>query len=298
MWAWGRTAGRRLAVPRGTDADLRDCEGYDETRSSIEVGAACRSASAAAGPGGRPLHRRGADIPQERYRAADLGDQAAARRRARNDGRRHHGIPPAERPAGAVIPGPGQRRHIRQPHLPGRLAPRELRRDRHGAFAGAPALQGHAQASQHLEGVQRPRGAGKRDDALRPDQLLRRLLRNRREPGMGAGTGSGPHGQLLHRQDGPGQRDDRGAQRAGGQGEQPHLGAGGAGAGNRVRMAQLRQGRPGRPRRCRERPDRQAAGLLQDVLPAGQRGADRGGQDLRAEGHRPRPQAFRPHSEA
>ena len=49
-------------------------------------------------------------------------------------------------------------------------------------------------------------------------------------------------------------------------------------AGGRLRVAQLRQGDDRQPQRHRAGPDRQTAGLLPPLLPAGQRGRDRGGQ--------------------
>ena len=68
----------------------------------------------------------------------------------------------AERPARPALPGPDQADDHRQHHLPGRLAPRELRRDRHGAPARAPDVQGHAQAPEHPAGADRARRAPER----------------------------------------------------------------------------------------------------------------------------------------
>ena len=104
--------------------------------------------------GGPPFLRRCADHTQGRSRRdAGLGDQAAARPRARRVDRGHHRVPPRQRPARPALPRPDQATRHRQHHRPGRLAPRGLRRDRHGPPARAHALQGHAQAPQHPEGA-------------------------------------------------------------------------------------------------------------------------------------------------
>ncbi len=66
----------------------------------------------------------------------------AGRHDARSVDRGHHRVPPAERAARHPVPGRLEADGDRQHHLPGRLAPRELRRDRHGAPARAPAVQG------------------------------------------------------------------------------------------------------------------------------------------------------------
>ena len=88
---------------------------------------------------------------------------AGARRAgARHHRRRHHRVPPGQRPARAAVPRPVQADHHGQHHLPGRLAPRELRRDRHGAPARAPGVQGHAAATRHPEGAHRARRAPQR----------------------------------------------------------------------------------------------------------------------------------------
>ncbi len=108
-----------------------------------------------------------------------------------------------------------------QHHLSGRLAHGELRRDRHGAPARAHGLQGHAVARQHHVRARPARHGLQRHDLARPHQLLRDLLRVRRKPRLGAGDGSRPHGQLVHRAQGPRQRDDGRAQRNGAQREQP-----------------------------------------------------------------------------
>ena len=68
----------------------------------------------------------------------------------------------AERPARAAVPGPVEADDHGQHHLPRRLAPRELRRDRHGAPARAPGVQGHAAATEHPAGADRARRAPER----------------------------------------------------------------------------------------------------------------------------------------
>ena len=72
---------------------------------------------------------------------------AAGAAQAGGRGRRHHRVPAGQRPAGAAGARRLQADDDGQPDLPRRLAPRELRRDRHGAPARAPAVQGLADAS-------------------------------------------------------------------------------------------------------------------------------------------------------
>ena len=151
----------------------------------------------------------------------------------------------------------------------------ELRRDRHGAPARAPGVQGHAEDRRHLPGVQPPRRAVQRHDVLRPHQLLRDVAPRRDENlRLGAGDGGRPDGQRLG-QEGPRHRDDRGAQRVRDWREQSRQRAAAAHAGGRLRLAQLRQLDHRRAFRHRERPHRPAAGVLPHLVPARQRGAGR-----------------------
>jgi zinc protease len=57
----------------------------------------------------------------------------------------------AERPESAAVPGCVQAYRHRQRHLSGRLAPRELWRDRHGAPAGTHGVQGLAEKQSHSQ---------------------------------------------------------------------------------------------------------------------------------------------------
>ena len=190
-------------------------------------------------------------------------------------GRGHHRVPAGQRPAGAALPRPVEADHHGERHLQGGIAARELRRDGHGAPARAPGVQGHAQAPQHPAGADRARHPAERQHLDRPHQLLRDLLRHRRQPALGARPRSRPDGELLHRQEGPRQRDDRRPQRAGKRREQPDRRAGGPRDVHRVPVAQLRQVHHRQPQRPRERADRPPAGVLQDALPARQRRAAR-----------------------
>ena len=63
-----------------------------------------------------------------------------------------------------------------------RLAPRGLRRDRHGPPARAHAVQGHAHPPRHLEAAAGPRRPVQRHHLVRPHQLLRGAARHAREP--------------------------------------------------------------------------------------------------------------------
>ena len=90
----------------------------------------------------------------------------------------------------------------------------------------------------------------------------------RGEPEVGARPRGRPDGPLLHREEGPGQRDDRRAQRVRDGREQPLFRPLRARRLDGLSLAQLRPLDHRRPRRHRERADREAAGLLEDLLPA------------------------------
>ena len=94
-------------------------------------------------------------------------------------GRRDHRVPARQRPARAALPGPDQADGHRQHHLPRRLAPRGLRRDRHGAPARAHALQGHAEAPQRPAGADRARRAAR---TARPGSTAPTTSRRSRRP--------------------------------------------------------------------------------------------------------------------
>ena len=128
--------------------------------------------------------------------------------------RRHHRVPARQRPAGAALPRSVEADDHGERHLQGRLAARELRRDRHGAPARAPGVQGIAAASQHSAGADRARLAAERLHVVRSHELLRDVRGDRGEPALGARSRSRPDGELVHRQGGSRQRDDRRAQRA------------------------------------------------------------------------------------
>ena len=140
-------------------------------------------------------------------------EDAARRRRAATRGvshgsrtchhrRRHHRVPPGERPARAPVPRPDQADHHGQHHLPRRFAPRKLRRNRHGAPARAHGVQGFPEAQGHPHGIDVAWRASQRHHLAGPHQLLRDLRRHRREPALGARPRVRPHGQFLHRQEG------------------------------------------------------------------------------------------------
>ena len=175
-----------------------------------------------------------------------------------------------------LFPDASEAEDDRQRHLPGRLAPRELRRDRHGAPARAHDVQGHAD----LAATSRPSSAkrGMRFNGSTWYDRTNYFESFNASPenlAVGARDGSRPHGQLVHRTRRPRQRDDRGAQRVRERREQSRSILLRADARHRLRVAQLRQGDDRRALRHRERRHRAAAGVLPHVLPAGQRGADR-----------------------
>ena len=110
---------------------------------------------------------------------------------------------------------------------------------------------------------------------VRPDQLLRHLLGERRQPALVPRLAGRRDAQQLHRPGRPRHRDDGRAQRDGIGREQPGPGAAAADDGRHVPVAQLRQEHDRRPRRRRERRHSAAAGVLPQLLPAGQRDPDR-----------------------
>ena len=88
---------------------------------------------------------------------------------------------------------------------------------------------------------------------VRPHQLLRHLLGERRQPALVPRLAGRRDDQQLHRPRRPRHRDDGRAQRDGSGREQPEPGAAAADDGRHVPVAQLRQGDDRRPRRRRER---------------------------------------------
>ena len=167
--------------------------------------------------------------------------------------RRHHRVPARQRAHRAAVPRRVEADDHRQRHLPGRLGARELRRDRHGAPARAPGVQGHADARQHHDRARQARDDVQRLDRLGPHQLLRVVHGGQRQPRLGAGDGSRPDGQFVHPQERPRHRDDGRAQRVRERREQPAARALREDAGDRLRVAQLRAHADRRALRHRER---------------------------------------------
>ena len=199
----------------------------------------------------------------------------APRRHAGFDDRRRHRIPAGQRAHRSAVPGRVQADDDRQRHVQGRLGARELRRNRDGAFARAPGVQGHADTRQHPDRARQARHAVQRIDEHRPHQLFRVVHGQRREPRLGAGDGSGPDGQFVHPQERPRPGNDGRAQRVRERREQSAAGAAGQDVRQRLPMAQLRAPSDRRALGHRERQHRAVAGVLQNVLPARQRRADR-----------------------
>ena len=105
----------------------------------------------------------------------------------------------------------------------------------HMVFKGTPR---HSDIPEELTAHGR---APQRHHLLDRTNYFETFARHRREPALGARPGSRPHGQLLHREEGSRQRDDRGAQRIRRGREQPDRRAVQAHAVHRLRLAQLRQ---------------------------------------------------------
>ena len=208
--------------------------------------------------------------------------------------RGNHGVRPRQRAPCPSLPGPDQADDHRQHHVPRRLPQRELRRDGHGASARAPDVQGDAEASEHPAGADVPRRPPERHDLVRPHELLRDLPGDRREPALGARPRGRPDGPLLHREEGPRQRDDGRSQRVRARRERPGERSRGARSLDRLSLAQLRPLDDRRARGHRERADRAAPGFLANLLPARQRVAARRRQVRRGEDARPdRPDLLR-----
>src|SRR3989442_3333283 len=237
----------------------------------------------------KPAPRKRTSVASRRN-SVSLPDETTVRRRlaavrrlcrrrrgaaqSRLAGRRYR-VPAGERPAPAHAARPGHRHRHGAHHLPGRLAPRGLRRERHGAPARAPAVQGLRAPSQHQGRVHAPRRALERHHVERPHDLLRDLRRQRRQSRVGDRDGSRPHAELVRLQATPRQRDERGAQRVRAWREQPRQRAVPAHAAGGLPLAQLRQSDHRHALGHRAGADRQAAGLLPHLVPARQRGADR-----------------------
>ena len=81
--------------------------------------------------------------------AAASHGRAARGRHAGSVDRRHHRVPARQRADGAAVPRCVEADDDRQRDRTWSARARELRRDRHGAPARAPGVQGHADARQH-----------------------------------------------------------------------------------------------------------------------------------------------------
>ena len=178
-------------------------------------------------------------------------------------GRRHHRIPPRQRPARAAVPRSFEGDDYRERHLSRRLGRRELRRDRHGPLARAHAVQGLDRSTQRRDGgATGPRRAVQRLDELGPHQLFRDVRCERRESRVGARPRIRSHGELVRRAEGPGQRDDRSAQRIRIAARTARARAVRARDEHGLPMARLRQVADRQPQRHRERADRAPASVL------------------------------------
>ena len=219
-----------------------------------------------------------------RSRSPGPGPAQGCDRRPQRRG--HQRIHPGQRPARAAVPRRLQAHRHRQRGLRGRLGAGELRRNRHGPPARTPGVQGHADPRRHPRRLQEARHQLQRHHLAGSHQLFRLVPGQRRDPGLAAGAGSGPHGQFAHRQERPGQRDDRGPQRNGARRERARQRVPAAPARGLLPLAQLRQLHHRQPLGRGKRADRPPAGLLPHLVPARQRHRDRG----RALRHRARAQ--------
>ena len=113
-------------------------------------------------------------------------DHRDARCQEDPDRRRHHRVQARQRAPGAAVPRPDAVDGDGQHHVPRRLAPRGLRRDRHGAPARAHDVQGLADASQRAEAARREGRPAQRHDVARSHELLRDAAGLAREPRLDA----------------------------------------------------------------------------------------------------------------
>ena len=176
-WTQRRTisiATRSLrAQPRGLPSvgPVRVSSHGCEPGSPRPVHAGPRASAILRAPRSHLSHERRPPPPRPRARLRRLcrhprRRRAPARRRARPLGRGDYPIHARERPDGAPVSRRERGQDHRQPHLPRRLAPGELRRDGHGAPARAHDVQGHlgdlrsqggAHASAGCASTRRPR---------------------------------------------------------------------------------------------------------------------------------------------
>ena len=148
----------------------------------------------------------------------------------------------------------------------------------HLVFKGSP------KHTEHSAGAHRARRAPQRHDLVRPHQLLRDASGHRREPRVGARPRSRPHGQLLHRQEGPRQRDDGRPQRVRGGREQPDRRArASACCPPRTSGTTTASSTIGARADIENVPIERLQAFYQQLLPAGQRGAGRRRQVRRGE---------------
>ena len=117
--------------------------------SALGLAVGCASASAGGGATGSPPVLGAPAEPGASAAAAAPAPAGPAGRHVQGpDGRGHHRVPAGQRPEGAAVPRPVQADPDREHHLLRGLAPRRLRRDRHGPPAGAHGVQGHRHATR------------------------------------------------------------------------------------------------------------------------------------------------------
>ncbi len=180
-----------------------------------------------------------------------------ARWRATGDvGRGHYRIQAGQRPARPRVSRRVEVHGHRQHDVPGRITAGGVRRARHGAPAGTHGVQGQHPAPQHPAGADGARRQAQWQHLVRPHELFRDVSGDRREPEMGAGSGSRPDGEFLHQEVGSRERVHGRAQRVRGRREQPDRGSGARRVVRGVCLAPVWPGRHREPRRHRERADR------------------------------------------
>src|SRR2546425_4374125 len=113
-------------------------------------------------------------------------------------GRRHHRIPAREQWASHfALPRSIEADNHGQRYISRGLTARRLRRDGNGSPARAFAVQRVEKSSECSEGTPGPRITSERDYMVRSHQLLRNFSGLGRQPRMGSGSGSRPHGEFF-----------------------------------------------------------------------------------------------------
>ena len=201
---------------------------------------------------------------------------------------------------GAAVPRRVEADDHGQRHVPRRRRARELRRDRDGAPARAPRVQGHAHvAATSCRSWAAAACASTARTGWDRTNYFETFTASQRQPRLGAVDGSRPDGEFVHPQERPRLRDDRRAQRVRERREQSRSSVL---FGKMLSTAYQWHNYGHVPIGARSDIENVDIGRLQafykTVLPAGQRRADRRRQVRRGPDARADRQVLRPDSQA